>query len=255
MTLTPEEWHQRFRQQARWTHELRDHAYRQAGLAGAERVIEVGCGTGAVLADFLGRTDLIVHGLDLSPNHLALVRRRQSEAHLVEGDAHHLPYARGVFDLALCHYLLLWVARPARVISEMARLTRPGGWVLALAEPDYGGRIDYPGELVRLGALQREALRHQGAEPDMGRRLKGLLLAAGLKEVQAGVLGGRWSGAADPGELAQEWQVLRTDLAGRLPPEELDALQARDERARARGARVLFVPTFYAWGHKSLSVK
>jgi SAM-dependent methyltransferase len=250
MTLSPEEWHQRFRQQARWTHELRAHAYRQAGLDHAGRVIEVGCGTGAVLADFLGRAGLTSHGLDLSEVHLGQARRRLPGSILVKGDAHHLPYAGGVFDLALCHFLLLWVADPGRVVAEMARLVRSGGAVLLLAEPDYGGRVDHPEEMARLGALQREALRLQGAQPQMGRRLAGLLRQAGLEKVVSGVLGGSWTGPADPVELAQEWKVLRADLAGTLSEGELDALQELDELARARGERVLFVPTFYAWGWK-----
>jgi hypothetical protein len=121
-----------------------------------------------------------------------------------------------------------------------------------MAEPDYDGRIDYPQELSVLGEWQVEALRAQGANPHIGRRLASLLSQAGLVGIEAGVLGGEWSGPPSYAEWEQEWQVLRADVE--LLPEArqqrslFDELQALDRRAWKRGERTLFVPTFYAWG-------
>lgn len=248
MTLTPSQWHHRFQQQARWTAELRRFLFDRAGLGQADRVIEVGCGTGAVLAEMPARPQTSRHGLDIHFGHLALARRNASGAHLAQGDAHHLPYATGVFDLTLCHFLLLWVAEPLQVVREMARITRPGGALLSLAEPDYGGRVDYPWELAELGARQVEALRRQGADPHLGRRLAALLLEAGLQSVEAGVLGGRWSGPRSVEALDAEWTVIRADLEGSLSAADLEELYAIDRSASGSGARILYVPTFYAWG-------
>jgi len=75
----------------------------------------------------------------------------------------------------------------------MARITRPGGAVLALAEPDYGGRIDYPIKLAQMGKWQIESLRLQGADPLMGRKLATIFNSAGFDSVETGVLGGQWS--------------------------------------------------------------
>ena len=100
----------------------------------------------------------------------------------------------------------------------MRRVTRPGGWVLAMAEPDYGGRIDYPEDLIYLGELQETALRRQGAETRLGRRLSALFHAAGLQEVETGVLGGQWRDAPSLEDLAREWEVLEVDLADKLTP-------------------------------------
>jgi SAM-dependent methyltransferase len=194
-----------------------------------------------------------VHGLDLNPQYLALAQREKQAAAtgrlaFTLADAHSLPYGPGRYDLAVCHFLLLWVADPVRVLAEMRRVTRPGGAVLALAEPDYLGRIDHPPELARLGELQGEALRRQGADPALGRKLRSLFTAAGLVDIEMGALGGQWRGAPPPEEFESEWAVLRSDLRGTLDPESLDRLQALDARAWLRGERVLFVPTFYAWG-------
>jgi cyclopropane fatty-acyl-phospholipid synthase-like methyltransferase len=44
------DWHARYLQQARWTRPLREYLYGKAGVDSARRVLEVGCGTGALLA-------------------------------------------------------------------------------------------------------------------------------------------------------------------------------------------------------------
>ena len=94
-----------------------------------------------------------------------------------------------------------------------------------------------------------------GANPQIGRRLSALLSRAGLVEIESGVLGGQWAGAPAASDWQMEWQVLRADLArlpGVLPGREADiaALQEIDRQAWQRGERVLFVPTFYAWGRR-----
>jgi hypothetical protein len=148
---------------------------------------------------------------------------------------------------------LLWVHEPARVVAEIKRVTRPGGAVMLMAEPDYGGRIDYPSELAILGKWQSQALHLAGANPYIGRELAGLLSQNGMVEIEWGVLGGGWSAGTTQEDWEMEWRVLRADLEQILDmlPEvkaELDALQELDRQAWKRGERVLFVPTLYAWG-------
>lgn len=253
MSITPEGWHARFLQQAGWTRQARRYLLERIGPVEAGRVLEVGCGTGAVLAE-LGEG--CVHGLDIRLDYLQLARRNVPLARLAQGDAHHLPYAAGSFEATCCHFLLLWVPDPLGVVSEMRRVTQPGGAVLLMAEPDYGGRIDFPAELAALGEWQRQALRLAGANPDIGRELAGLLSQNGLADIEWGVLGGSWSGQPAPEDWEMEWRVLRADLEHipNLLPEreaEIDALQELDRRAWGRWERVLFVPTFYAWGRVS----
>ena len=103
-----------------------------------------------------------------------------------------LPFAGGQFDSVYCHFTLLWVADPLRVLCEARRPLQTGGWVLALAEPDYGGRIDYPETLAETGRLQAESLRRQGADIQLGRRLRALFHQAGLRNIESGVVSGQW---------------------------------------------------------------
>lgn len=245
------DWHSRFSQQARWTAPLRRYLLDQAHLPPDGRALEVGCGTGAVLSALTGELSPPaprLYGLDIAPGFLRQAARHAPAARLTLGDALRLPYAAGSFDLVYCHYLLLWLAAPLAALAEMRRVARPGGWVCALAEPDYAGRVDYPEPLAALGQAQRAALRRQGADPELGRKLGGLFSRAGLEQVETGVLGGQQRGAPAPIEQAGEWAVIESDLAEVLPPAELARLRQIDAAAWQTGQRTLFVPTFYALG-------
>lgn len=241
-------WHARFVQQTSWTRELRRDLFGRAGLADARRMLEVGCGTGAITQGLSATTSGQVFGLDLSAPHLSFARQVDRATRFVCGAGEALPYAAGSFDVSYCHFFLLWAFDPLAALVEMRRVTRPGGTVLALAEPDYGGRIDYPPELTPLGDWQRQALERQGADVCLGRRLGALFAGAGLQRVETGVLGGRWAAPSAPDAWEGEWTVLQSDLQSFISPAVLQQLREQDAAAWQRGERILFVPTFYASG-------
>ena len=101
-----------------------------APLTGAERAVDVGCGTGALayaLAPLVGG----VVGVDSSEAYLAAAREQAPPGcTFVEGDAAALPFPYGDFDLAGCLRVLHHVRRPELVVAELARLTRRGGRIL-----------------------------------------------------------------------------------------------------------------------------
>jgi SAM-dependent methyltransferase len=239
-------WHARYLQQATWTRELREYLFDSAGLAQARRVLEVGCGTGAIL----GQLNLpgAVHGLDLNPARLAEATHHAPRARLTCGDALRLPYPAGAFEITFCHYLLLWVQDPLQALREMARVTRPGGSVLALAEPDHTTRVDQPKALASLGRLQTEALRRQGANPGIGTHLAVLFQQAGIPIIETGRLGEAGDQPPSASDRRMEWAVMEADLEGSIAKDELQRLQALDEQAWEKGERVLSVPTYFAWG-------
>jgi len=245
---TPEEWHARFTQQARWTLEIRRALLDGLGLAGAQRGLETGCGSGVIAGAMQRSIPAHIYGIDLRFDFLRLARTNAPGLTLSQADGLALPFATGSFDFSFCHYYLLWVSDPALALREMARVTRPGGVVLALAEPDYGGRIDYPLALAEIGRRQALALRQQGAKTEIGRQLAALLHAAGLVNVQVGVLSGHWGGTFDRQDISTERDVLFADLAGQATPQEIEAYTRLDTAAWQSGERILFIPTFYAWG-------
>lgn len=234
--------HARYLQQASWTRDLRNYLFEKAGLDCANRVLEVGCGTGAILRELKSPAPL--HGLDLEPASLTQCRIHAPAASLTLGDAHALPYPNKSFDIVYCHFLLLWVSDPLRVVREMARV---GGTVLALAEPDYGARMDEPAELKLLGEWQTQALIRRGANPFFGAALAETFFQAGIKIEETGTI--RPAGAKrSTEEWENEWEVIQADLEDSVPGEDIQKMRNLDERARKRGERVLHVPTYFAWG-------
>lgn len=101
-----------------------------APLTGEERVVDVGCGTGALayaLAPLVGE----VVGVDSSEAYLEAAREHAPPGcTFVEGDAAALPFPYGDFDLAGCLRVLHHVRRPELVVAELARVTRRGGRIL-----------------------------------------------------------------------------------------------------------------------------
>jgi ubiquinone/menaquinone biosynthesis C-methylase UbiE len=93
------------------------------------RILDVGCGTGALLGRLLDlRPGFEAHGLDISPAMAEQSRRRLGErARIVVGDAELLPYDDDWFDLLLCVDSFHHYPRPTAVFAEMERVLRPGG--------------------------------------------------------------------------------------------------------------------------------
>jgi SAM-dependent methyltransferase len=239
------DWHRRYLQQAQWTRELRGYLFKQTGWNEASHILEVGCGTGAILGEAPQRGSL--HGLDIDPDALAQCRVHVPSAALVQGNALRLPYINESFDIVYCHFLLLWVRDPLQALQEMKRVTEAGANILAFAEPDYTGRVDEPPELVSLGQWQAASLRRQGADPGLGARLADLFFRAGIELVETGTIQGAESEPSAE-DWKTEWTVIESDLAGFIPSEDIHRMKYLDQQARARGERMLHVPTYFAWG-------
>ena len=158
---------------------------------GAARVLDVGAGTG----EFSSRlaqlwpeatvtgVDVLSSSVELARNrHQALAPRLQFE----QGDAFQLQYPEGSFDLVACRHVLQAIPTPELVISELARVLRPGGYAHILTE-DYGmlhmmvAALD-PDELWRDGPVQYAARTNTDAR--IGRRTWSLMRQAGFIDLR-----------------------------------------------------------------------
>ena len=104
------------------------------------RVIDLGCGTGGNLALYEAFAPTLVVGVDLSPEALALARRKHPALCLARADlSDDLPFAPGSFDIATLFNVLYheWVTDDLRVLDNVCRLLRPGG-LLLVTEAAFG---------------------------------------------------------------------------------------------------------------------
>ncbi|MEB2333005.1 MAG: class I SAM-dependent methyltransferase [Anaerolineaceae bacterium] len=239
------DWHKRYEQQAGWTRDLRAYLFAKAEAKSARQILEVGCGTGAILSTV--DSSAALHGADIDLRALAQCRVNAARAILMRSDGLALPYASASFDIVFCHYFLLWVGNSLQAVREMKRVTRPGGHILALAEPDYLSRIDSPDELKLLGAWQVESLRRQGADPGFGARLAETFFEAGIKLEEMGIFQ-PVEKRTNAEEFELEWAVIESDLAGMIEEAEIQKMKLCDQAARQRNERILHVPTHFAWG-------
>ena len=239
--MTLDEWDRQFRRQADWTRATRQNLYRRANLMHASRVLDVGSGTGAVTEEVATLTHAEVTGLDIDRAMVDYAIAHRGRVSYQQGDGHDLPFAGGRFDIVLSHFFLMWCRDAHRVAAEMLRVTRPGGAVLVCAEPDYGGRLDYPD--LPLGRWQAEALRGEGADPLMGRKLRSLFAG---RAAEIGVIAGLWNLDTLRTEIDHEWALWARSLSGLVPPAELARVEAADRAAVESGERLVFMPVFFA---------
>jgi SAM-dependent methyltransferase len=157
-------------------------------LRAGDRVLDVACGSGAVVgraAAAVGPDGLAV-GLDLSAGMLALARRDHPSPRLCRGDAADQPFAEGAFDVVLCQQGLPFVSTPARGLSEMRRVLRPGG---RLALDTYGPLASCPPFAAIAAALARVVDAAAALLPPFalseGDRLRRLVDEAGFVDVEA----------------------------------------------------------------------
>jgi SAM-dependent methyltransferase len=241
--------HERFVEQSSWTRQAQSLFQQAACLTQESRVLEVGCGTGAVMSSLASIAPARYFGLDIQLDLLECAVEKDISNPFACADGYSLPYAAGSFDAVFCHYFLLWVNNPVLTLLEMRRVTRAGGLVAALAEPDYGSRIDYPDEFKAAGLAQREALLQQGADPDTGRKVSSLLAEAGCERIAYGIFGAFQPQPSKQSQITSEQAVLSRDLASSMDPLALKELLNNDSRTRLDNTRVQFIPTFFGWGY------
>ena len=242
--LTPEQWHAHFCYQAKWTEEVRENFFKN--WCGPNlRILEVGCGTGAIIGSTLFNSHSILHGLDCSFEFLGYGSKINNLVNETCGNALQLPFCDEAFEITFCHFLLLWLQDPSAALKEMVRVTHKGGWVAAFAEPDHSARIDYPIAFEKAGKAQVVSLQRQGADLQSGRKLVEWMIDCGLQHIEVGILGAHWM-VDRQGERSEEARMLEHDLKWLSDDKKKDVgiKQSSNEYQKS----VIFIPTFYAWG-------
>ncbi|MCX6054531.1 MAG: class I SAM-dependent methyltransferase [Chloroflexi bacterium] len=244
------DWDERFTTQSKWTDQLRQFLYQQIGINNQSKILEVGCGTGVITSELLQYTSIPPTGIDIQFSRIKKALEVDQKSKYFCADGFSLPFNNNCFDYILTHYFFLWIQDPVTIATEMLRVLKRGGILVALAEPDYQARIDAPYEFERLGQIQTQSLISQGANPKAGRSLPEIFSKSGLSEIQFGLSGFQIAPNHLPNWFESEWKVINRDLSGQFTKIEMDHYQQLDQEAREAGVRVFWVPTFYSYGKK-----
>lgn len=128
--------------------DAREAAFEAVREAEPRNVLEVGCGWGDFSARVAAELGASVVALDLSPRMVELARSRGVDARV--GDVQELPFADASFDVAAANWMLYHVPDLDRALSELARVLRPGGRLVAATNG-----LDHLGELWALVGRDR----------------------------------------------------------------------------------------------------
>jgi SAM-dependent methyltransferase len=157
-------------------------------------VLDCGCGNATIT---IGLAEAVPVGrvvaVELAKESLKEARGNasamgQENLVFVASDGRRLPFSEAAFNAVFCHSVLETVRDPPMVVGELRRVTKSGG-VVGAASVDYGGLILGGGRTAgpeRFYEIRRHWWRAEGiAEPDMGRRLRGLFEEGGFSRVEA----------------------------------------------------------------------
>lgn len=237
--------------------DLRAHAEKLCDLAHigpGQRVLDLGCGPSGildVLSERVGPTGEVV-GLDANPKHVALAQEFAAAEGLgnvtvMEGDARGTGLAENSFDVVHARLVLVNIPDPVWVVAEMARLVKPGGYVLS-QEADALLVCEPPHPAVkRLHDVLLRCYAAVGADIHIGRRVPSMYRALGL--VDAGV-----DAVVDIQPAGHPRRPILLDLlrsmkdtavgSGFIGSGEYDALD-RVARAHLNDPAVVVAPTLY----------
>ena len=160
-----------------------------AGVRSGQRVLDVGCGPGALTAELVARVGAsAVAAVDPSEPFVVAARKRNPGVEVLQASAEQLPFPALTFDAAVAQLVVHFMADPNRGLAEMARVTRRNGVVAACVWDHGGGQGP-------LRLFWREA---RGLDPEVDDesqlagvregQLAELFEAAGLHEIEETVL-------------------------------------------------------------------
>jgi SAM-dependent methyltransferase len=173
-----------------------------AGAGPGTRLLDVGCGSGLTLV-LARERGALPSGVDISPGLLGIARDRLPHADLREADMESLPFGDAAFDSVTGVNAFQFAGDPRRALREAARVTRPGGRVVAslFAAPERSQ-----------GTVAHEAMSALIPPGQAGDHAPYALSAPGNLEAALGDAGLR---AAGNGEVVCQWRYADMDEAVR----------------------------------------
>ena len=160
-----------------------------ADVAGGQRVLDVGCGPGALATELVKRLGaLAVVAVDPSSSFVEATRERLPGVDVRQASAEELPFADRSFDAALAQLVVHFMADPVAGLAEMARVTRVGGTVAATVWDHAGGNGPLGMFWDAARTIDPGLVDESGLPGAREGHLPELFAAAGLREIEASTL-------------------------------------------------------------------
>ncbi|MBU7017526.1 MAG: methyltransferase domain-containing protein [Theionarchaea archaeon] len=252
--LTPDEWVKFLKDQANQTREFRHDLYEKVDLVNKRKILDIGCGTGAITADIAASASGDVIGLDIDCEKLEKARIvADPRVTFMRADAVNLPFKDNSFDLVTFSVVLLYIEDKQKAISEMTRVTEKNGIVLATMEPDHAGALFYPEDAFYPLFLQD--LRKMGADLCSGRKLRYLFGNAGLRtEIGINVYDLDWNNKDNKQQLDEYldwfWMPEKLFLKNDWTEQQIEEYKRKQIRLIENNQFFYYLPVFYAIGRK-----
>lgn len=218
-----------------------------------QRVLDVGCGPGALTAELVGRLGAeAVAAVDPSESFVAAARERHPGVDVQRSAAENLPYPDGVFDATLAQLVVHFMADPVTGLCEMARVTRPGGVVAAAVWDHAGDRSPLTVFWQAARELDSEVRDESHLAGAREGNLVELLKAAGLRRVEETT----FAASVEHGSFDEWWQpfTLGVGPAG-AHAKTLDEETRAELRERCQHLlpELPFIVNAFAWGARGLT--
>ncbi|MEX2184417.1 MAG: class I SAM-dependent methyltransferase [Chloroflexota bacterium] len=231
----------------RWSQDLSARFAALAGVQHRHRVLDIGCGPGALTAELVRSVGAAsVAAIDPSAPFVEAVRARHPGVDVRQATAERIPFDADTFDATLAQLVVHFMNDPVAGLAEMARVTRPGG-VVAACVWDYAGDR---GPLGPFWVAARELDPTVAGEAHLAGTRDGhlaeLLEAAGLREVRPMAL----SATRDFEGFDSWWEPFTRGVGpggaylARLHARDREALRQRCRSKLPGGA---FTLTAWAW--------
>lgn len=211
----------------------------QLGIKAGMQILDVGCGTGAMLkhfADTVGPTGKVV-AFDSSAEQIEFSRQRVAAlginaCEFIQGNAHATGLPSASFDVVYSRFLFLHLNDPSAAVAEMRRLAKSGGIIVCEdISMKNGFTIPKSEPIDAIKKIIYQAAASAGIDWDIGLRLYGLLQRAELRDVDVKLVPQMYSS----GEAKRLPEYTLLEIAKRLI--QAKALSEDMVRAIASGAK------------------